>query len=143
MTHNAAYSTITPSKTEQECQQSLHQFHTEADQTWKDTNDMIFSHKLRYDSQLATFISTTEKTLKAKCDEIWRCIHTLVDVAGLSYDACLTLALWLLDKLATILWISLHRHSHAVRLLPRIIHLPRLEHHWRQGLPSEQQCPGH
>ena len=90
MAHNAAFSTITANQTDQKHQHSLCQFCTEADQAWKDTNDVIFSHQLRYDSQLAAFISTTEKTLQTKWDEIWRCVHNIAEVAGLSPDACLT-----------------------------------------------------
>ena len=57
--------------------------------------NVIFSHQLqlRYDSQLAAFISMVEETLQAKRDEIWRHVHNLADAAGLSQDACLTLAL--------------------------------------------------
>ena len=93
MAHSAAFITITATQMDWECQLSMCQFHAEADQAWKDTNNIIFSHQLRYDSQLATLISTAEVTLQAKWDEIWRHIHDLMDMAGLSQDACLTLAL--------------------------------------------------
>ena len=50
MAHNAAFSMITANQPEGDCEQFLHQFHTEADQVWKDTNDAIFSHQLKYDA---------------------------------------------------------------------------------------------
>ena len=102
MACNAAFSTDTANQMDRDHNKSLCQLHTEADQAWKDTNDVISSHQLRYDSQLAAFISTAEGTLQAKLDEIWGCIHSLADVASLLHKACLTLAWQILDKLPTI-----------------------------------------
>ena len=84
MAHNAAFSTDTANQMDKDCKKSLCQLHTEADQAWKDTNDVIFSHQLRYDSQLVAFISTAEGTLQAKWDENWRCVHSLADDFGLA-----------------------------------------------------------
>ena len=67
MAHNAAFSAITTNQPDVDCKEFLHQFHAEADQAWKDTNDIIFSH---HDAQLAAFITTAEGTLQAKQDEI-------------------------------------------------------------------------
>ena len=40
----------------------------------KDTNHMVFDHQLRYDSELASFINSAEKTLQAKWDKVWECM---------------------------------------------------------------------
>ena len=75
----------------------------------KDANKVIFSHMPRYDSQLVAFISTAEGTLQAKCDEIWRHIHSLTDTANISHRTCLPLALQTLDQLPAIPWdLSFH-----------------------------------
>ena len=76
----------------------------EANQAWKDANEDIFSHLLKYDTQLAVFISITEGTLQAKCDEIWRHIHSLADTANIPHRICLPLALQTLDQLPAIPW---------------------------------------
>ena len=65
-------------------------------------NDVIFSHQLKYDDQLAAFITTAEGTLQAKQDKIWSHVHSIMEAAGLPYKACLTLALQILDKLPTL-----------------------------------------
>ena len=90
---NAAFSAITANQPDRDCKQFLGQFHTEADQAWKDMNYIIFSHQLKYDAQLAAFITTGEGTLQVKWDEIWSHIHSIVEVAGLPNKAHLTLAL--------------------------------------------------
>ena len=75
---------------------------TEADKVWKDTNDVMYSHQLQYDRELTAFISNAEATLQEKQSEIWRCIHSLMDVAGLPHDSCLDLTLKILNQLPTI-----------------------------------------
>ena len=80
----------------------LRQFHAKANQAWKDTNDVIFSHQLKYDAQLAAFITTAEGTLQAKQDEIWSHVHSIMEAAGLPNKACLSLALQILEKLPTL-----------------------------------------
>ena len=99
MACNAAFTVIA---NQLDCEKFLCQFRAEADQAWKDTNDIIFSHLLRYDSQLVAFISTAEGTFQAKRDEIWSHIHSLADAASIPHKACLTLALQILNKLPTI-----------------------------------------
>ena len=98
----AAFSAITANESDVDCKKFLHQSCAEANQAWKDMNDVIFSHQLEYDAQLAAFITTVEGTFQAKWDEIWSCIHSITEVAGLPYKACLTLALQILDKLPTL-----------------------------------------
>ena len=93
MAHNAAFSTITANQPEGDHEKFLPQFCTEADQAQKDMNDVIFSHQIKYDAQLAAFITTAEGTLQVKWDEILSHIHSITEVAGLPNKACLTLAL--------------------------------------------------
>ena len=70
---------------------------------------MVFDHQLRYDSELASFINSTEKTLQAKGDEVWECMQSLTNAAGMLQDTCLCLALQVLELLPTIpLDISFH-----------------------------------
>ena len=116
MAHNAAFSTIAANQPDRDHKKFLRQFCTEADQAWKDTNDVIFSHQLRYDSKLVASISTAEGTLQAKWDEIWSHIHSLAEVAGLPHEACLNLALQILDKLPT-LPLDLSYHTAICRML--------------------------
>ena len=63
--HNAAFSTSTANQPDGDREKFLHQFCAEANQVWKDTNDIIFSHQLKYDVQLVAFITTAEGTLQA------------------------------------------------------------------------------
>ena len=101
MAHNGAFSTITADQPDADCEEFLHQFHTEADQAWKDTNDIFLSHQLKYDAQLAAFITTAEETLQAKWDEIWSHVHSIMEAADLPNKACLSVALQILEKLPT------------------------------------------
>ena len=98
MARNAAFSTITANQPDGDCKK----FHAEADQEWKDMNDIIFSHQLKYDAQLGAFITAAEGALWANQDKIWSHIHSIAEVAGLAKKACLTLALQILDKLPTL-----------------------------------------
>ena len=66
LAHNAAFSTNSANQMHRDHEKSLHQLRAEANQAWKDMNDVIFSHQLRYDSQLAAFISSAEGALQAK-----------------------------------------------------------------------------
>ena len=116
MAHNAAFSTIAANQPDKDHEKFLCQFCAEANQAWKDKNDVIFSHQLRYDSQLVAFISTAEGTLQAKWDEIWSHIHSLANAASLPHEACLTLALQILDKLPT-LPLDLSYHTAIPRML--------------------------
>ena len=104
MACSTTFGVATATQKDQEHESSLHRLCAEANQTWKDVNKVIFSHLLRYDSQLVAFISAAEGTLQAKCDEIWRCIHSLTDTANIPHRTCLPLAPQTLDQLPTILW---------------------------------------
>ena len=104
MAHSAAFGIATATQTDEECESSMCRLCTKANQAWKDVNEVIFSHLLKYDTQLVLFISAAEGTLQAKCDEIWRCIHSLADTANIPHWICLPLAHQILDQLPAIPW---------------------------------------
>ena len=104
MAHSTTFGIATATQTDEECESSIHSLHTKANQAWKDTNEVIFSHLLKYDTQLVAFISTAEGTLQAKRDEIWRHVHSLADTANIPHRICLPLALQTLDQLPAIPW---------------------------------------
>ena len=56
----------------------------EANKAWKDANDVIFSHLLKYDSELANFINSAEDALKDKHNEIWGHVQSLVEAMNCS-----------------------------------------------------------
>ena len=74
-------------------EETLQQLCAEADQAWRDTNDLVFNHQLHYDRQLMAFMSNTERTIQEKRNEVWGCVCRLADMAGLSHESCLGLAL--------------------------------------------------
>ena len=104
MACSATFGVATASQTNQECESCLCRLCAKANQAWKDANKIIFSHLLKYDSQLVAYISAAEGTLQAKCDEIWRCVHSLIDTANIPHRICLPLALQTLGQLPAIPW---------------------------------------
>ena len=74
----------------------------EVDKAWENTNNVVFDHQLRYDVQLAGFITSTKTILQEKWDEVWECVQSLTEVAGIPQDICLHLALQVLELLPTI-----------------------------------------
>ena len=104
MARSTAFGVATATQTDEKDESSMHRLHAKANQAWKETNEVIFSHLLKYDTQLAAFISTTESTFQAKRVEIWRCIHNLADTANIPHRICLPLALQTLDQLPAIPW---------------------------------------
>ena len=98
-----AYNILLSANTlDKKCERTLQKLHKEAEQAWKDTNNMVFEHQLRYNSQLAGFITSTKGTLQAKWDEVWECMHSLTDTAGMPQDTCLCLTLQVLELLPII-----------------------------------------
>ena len=59
----------------------------EANQVWKDTNDILLSHQLRYDAELMEFITETERILRAKHTEIGGHVTCIAKTAHLSLEA--------------------------------------------------------
>ena len=81
----------------------IHQWLTaEANQAWKDTNDILLSHQLKYDAKLAEFITEIERILQAKCMEIWDHVTGIAGTAHLSPEAGLHLNLHIVGSLPTI-----------------------------------------
>ena len=122
--HSATYGVATTIQNAKEWESTLHGLCAEANNVWKDSNDVIFSHLLRYNSQLVGFITSVEDTLCDKCEEIWRCIHSLAETANISPQTSLALALQTLNWLPTIPWdrsLLPHGCSHDVCLWPRVI----------------------
>ena len=74
----------------------------EADQAWKDTNDILLSHQLRYDAELTEFITEVEGILQAKRAEIWGHVTCIAKTAHLSPEAGLCLTLHIVESLPTI-----------------------------------------
>ena len=100
---NATYNILLSANTSnKKHERTLQKLCKEADQAWKDTNHMVFDHQLRY-------ITSVEKMLRAKRDEVWEHMQSLTNVAGMPQDTCLHLALQVLKLLPTIpLDISFH-----------------------------------
>ena len=76
--------------------------HSEADVTWKEMHEVMYNHQLHYDGQLATFLVNTEMALSNMWDEVWDAIHTLAESQGITFNACLGLALEVLNLLPQI-----------------------------------------
>ena len=55
---------------DKKCEKTLWKLHREADQTWKDTKNVVFEHQPRYDLQLASFITSAEGKLQGKWDDV-------------------------------------------------------------------------
>ena len=72
---------------------TLHRLCEAANKAWKDANDAMFSHLLKYNVELAFFISSAEDTLQGKCEDIWWCVHNLLGVTNCSPLTCLLLSL--------------------------------------------------
>ena len=76
--------------------------HSEADVMWKEMHEVIYNHQLQYDWQLSTFLMDTETTLNNMRGEIWAVICALAENEGIMFDACLGLALQVLNLIPQI-----------------------------------------
>ena len=104
LVHSTAYAIATTTQQAEEQESTLSRLHEEANKAWKGTNDVIFSHLLKYNCELANFLNPAEDALWKKCDEIWRCIYSLMGAANCSPQAGLFLALQTLSWLPSIPW---------------------------------------
>ena len=68
--HSAAYAVAATTQQVKEWESTLHRLCDKANKVWKDANDVIFSHLLKYNSELADFLNSAEDALRNKCDEI-------------------------------------------------------------------------
>ena len=59
----------------------------------------MYNHQLHYDWQLAMFLMDAKTTLSNMWGKVWDAIHTLVESEGITFDACLGLALQVLNLL--------------------------------------------
>ena len=85
-----------------ECKATTHRLHSEANVAWKEMHEVMYNHQLHYDGQLATFLMDAEMALNDMCGEVWDTIHALVESGSVMYDACLGLALQVLNLLLQI-----------------------------------------
>ena len=107
-----------------ECEATTHHLHSEADVSWKEMHEVIYNHQFHYDRQLATFLTDAKTALSNMWYEVWDAICTLAESDGIAFDACLGLALQVLNLLP-------HTHRHLIPhantphncLLPGILHL--------------------
>ena len=76
--HSAANGVATATQQAKQWESTLRRLCKEANKVLKGANDIIFSHLLKYDPELANFLNSAEDTLKNKCDEIWGHIQSLV-----------------------------------------------------------------
>ena len=87
---------------EAEHEATTHHLCSEADAEWKEMHEVMYNHQLHYDQQLSTFLMDTEMTLNNMRGEIWATICTLAENEGITFDACLGLALQGLNLLLQI-----------------------------------------
>ena len=102
--HSTAYTVATITQQAEEWESTLHGLCIRANKGWKDTNDVIFSHLLKYHTNLADFLNSTKEALKNKCDEIWRHIYSLMEAENCSPQTGLSLVLQTLNWLSSIPW---------------------------------------
>ena len=91
--HSTAYGVAASTQQAEPWELTLHRLCEEANKAWKGANDVIFSHLLKYDSELANFLNSAEEALRNKCDEIWGCVQSLVEATNCSPQTGLSLAL--------------------------------------------------
>ena len=85
-----------------ECEATTCCLHSEADVAWKEMHEVMYNHQLHYDGQLATFLTDAEMALSDMRGEVWDAIHALVENEGITFNACLGLALQVLNLLPQI-----------------------------------------
>ena len=102
--HSAAYAVAATTQQTKEWESTVHRLRDKANKAWKDANDVIFSHLLKYNSELADFLNFTEEALRNKCNEIWRHIYSLTEAANCSPQTGLSLVLQTLNWLPSIPW---------------------------------------
>ena len=99
----AAYSAILRDEvSEAECEAMTRHLLSEADAAWKEMHEVMCNHQLHYDWQLSTFLMDTEMTLNNMRDEVWATICALAENEGITFDACLGLALQVVNLLLQI-----------------------------------------
>ena len=87
---------------EAECEATTHRLCSEADAMWKEMHEVMYNHQLQYNWQLFTFLTDMETTLNNMRGDIWAAIYALAENEGITFDACLGLALQVLNLLPQI-----------------------------------------
>ena len=87
---------------EAECKATTCHLHSEADTAWKEMHEVMYNHQLHYDRWLSAFLMDMEMTLNNMRDEVWATICALAENEGIMFDACLGLALQVLNLLPQI-----------------------------------------
>ena len=99
----AAYSAILWDKIfEAEHEAMTRCLHSEADVARKEMHEVMYNHQLHYNWWLSTFLMDMEMALNNMKDKVWAAIHTLAENEGITFDACLGLALQVLNLLLQI-----------------------------------------
>ena len=85
------------------CEATTHCLCSEASVAWKEMHEVMYNHQLHYDGQLATFLVDAETALSNMWGKVWDAICALAESEGIMFDACLGLALQVLNLLPQIL----------------------------------------
>ena len=85
-----------------ECEATTCCLCSETDVAWKEMHEVMYNHQLHYDGQLAMFLTDAETALSDMWGKVWDAIRTLAESEGIMFDACLGLALQVLNLLLQI-----------------------------------------
>ena len=96
---STAYGAAAVTQQAEQWELTLHRLYEEANKAWK---DVIFSHLLKYDSELANFLNSVEDTLKNKLIENWGYVQNLMEATNCSPQTALSLVLQTLHWLPSI-----------------------------------------
>ena len=88
---------------EAEHEATTRHLHSEADTKWKEMHEVMYNHQLCCDQQLSAFLMDMEMTLNNMRDKVWATIRTLAENEGFTFNACMGLALQVLNLLLQIL----------------------------------------
>ena len=87
---------------EAECEAMTHRLRSKADAALKEMYKVMYNHQLEYDRQLAAFLKEMETTLSNMRDQVWATVRALTENEGITFDDCLSLALYVLHLLLQI-----------------------------------------
>ena len=96
----ATYSAILHDRvSEDEHEATTRHLRSEADAAWKEMHEVMYNHQLQYDQQLTTFLTEAKMALNDMQGELWAAVRTLAKNEGITFDACLGIALQVLNLL--------------------------------------------
>ena len=99
--HAPAFTRASATQSVPEVDEALKKLCTDANQSWKDTNDLLFNHLLKYDHLLGEYLTESGRALQAKQEQIWACTQAVANTIGMSPETHLGLALNMLEHLPT------------------------------------------